>query len=97
MLLRSAVYLRAIPCCSCKLTRSAFAPWRQAVVTLKHFDGQTVEDSDGWNRHTISANVSKYMLADTYFPAFERSIKGGAKGVMCACECATAILFSAAR
>jgi hypothetical protein len=54
------------------------------VVTLKHFDAQTVEDSDGWDRHNVSANVSKYMLADTYFPAFELSIKGGAKGVMCA-------------
>lgn len=32
----------------------------QAVVTLKHFDAQTVENSDGWNRHNISANVSKY-------------------------------------
>ena len=47
-------------------------------------DAQTVEDSDGFTRHDISANVSRYMLQDTYFPAFELSIKGGAKGVMCA-------------
>jgi beta-glucosidase len=69
----------------------------QAVATLKHYDAQTVEDSDGWTRHTVSANVSRYMLADAYLPAFEISIKGGAldtggqpatgaKGVMCACK-----------
>ena len=47
-------------------------------------DAQTVEDSDGFTRHDISANVSRYMLQDTYFPAFELAIKGGARGVMCA-------------
>ena len=55
----------------------------QAVVTLKHYDAQTVEDSDGWDRHNISANVSRYMLMDSYLPAFGIAIRAGAKGVMC--------------
>ena len=54
----------------------------QAVVTLKHFDAQTVEDSDGWDRHNVSANVSRYMLMDSYLPAFGIAIRAGAKGVM---------------
>eukprot|EP01047_Picozoa_sp_COSAG01_P040959 COSAG01_NODE_3480_length_6024_cov_4.480675_6_plen_129_part_00 len=55
----------------------------QAVVTLKHYDAQTVEDSNGWDRHNISANVSRYSLMDSYLPAFGTAIRAGAKGVMC--------------
>eukprot|EP01052_Picozoa_sp_SAG31_P028823 SAG31_NODE_2815_length_5045_cov_3.196522_2_plen_119_part_00 len=54
----------------------------QAVVTLKHYDAQTVEDSDGWDRHNVSANISRYMLMDSYLPAFGIAIRAGAKGVM---------------
>jgi beta-glucosidase-like glycosyl hydrolase len=53
----------------------------QAVVTLKHFDAQTVEDSDGYIRFNVSANLSNYMLQDSYWPAFAEPIKAGAKGV----------------
>ena len=36
---------------------------------------------------TVDVNVSKYLLADYYWPAFRASIRDGkAKGVMCSCE-----------
>ena len=35
---------------------------------------------------TVDVNVSKYLLADYYWPAFRASIRDGkAKGVMCSC------------
>ena len=54
------------------------------VVTIKHWDGNTLEDSDGFSRHTFSDNVSNFVLADGYFPAFRAGVKAGASGVMCA-------------
>ena len=36
---------------------------------------------------TVDVNVSKYLLADYYWPAFRASIRDGkAKGVMCSCR-----------
>jgi beta-D-xylosidase 4 len=56
----------------------------QAVVTLKHWDAYSLEDSDGFTRHNFNAVVSSYALADTFFPAFKRAVvQGGAKGIMC--------------
>lgn len=56
----------------------------QAVVTLKHWIAYSVEDYDGVTRHTYDANVSAYDLANSFFPAFETTVKtGGALGVMC--------------
>ena len=55
-----------------------------AVTTIKHWDAYSLEDADGWSRHNFSANVTRYALAGSYFPAFERAIReGGARGVMC--------------
>eukprot|EP00040_Diaphanoeca_grandis_P032978 m.200909 g.200909 ORF g.200909 m.200909 type:complete len:864 (-) comp32782_c0_seq1:202-2793(-) len=57
----------------------------RGLVTLKHWDANTLEDSDGFTRHTFDANVSNFVLQDSYFPAFRTAIKqGGARGIMCA-------------
>lgn len=56
----------------------------QAVVTLKHWDAYSLENSGGFTRHNFDARVSSYALAHTYFPAFRKSVvEGGATGVMC--------------
>ena len=60
----------------------------QVAVTLKHFDANSLEGgskADGQNtRHNVDANISKYLLADYYWPAFRAPIKrADAKGVMC--------------
>lgn len=56
----------------------------QAVVTLKHWDAYSLEDSDGFTRHSFNAVVDNYTLADTFLPAFKMTVvEGGAKGVMC--------------
>eukprot|EP00930_Biecheleria_cincta_P068790 TRINITY_DN56620_c0_g1_i1.p1 TRINITY_DN56620_c0_g1~~TRINITY_DN56620_c0_g1_i1.p1 ORF type:complete len:828 (-),score=123.36 TRINITY_DN56620_c0_g1_i1:71-2341(-) len=60
----------------------------QVAVTLKHFDANSLEGGgkadQGFDRHNFSARISKYLLADYYWPAFKASIKQGhAKGVMC--------------
>ena len=60
----------------------------QVAVTLKHFVANSLEggsaSDEGLGRHTIDVNVSKYLLADEYWPAFRAAIRGaGAKGVMC--------------
>ena len=55
----------------------------QVAVTLKHYDANSLEDSDGFTRHTADANISKYALAEYYWPAFKGAIRdAGAKGVM---------------
>ena len=56
----------------------------KTVVTLKHWDAYSLENSDGFERHNFNAVVSPYALETTYFPAFRKSVvEGGAKGVMC--------------
>lgn len=60
----------------------------QIAVTLKHFDANSLEGGaaadEGFNRHTVDVNLTKYLLADYYWPAFRASIRNGnAKGVMC--------------
>jgi len=56
----------------------------QAVVTLKHWIAYSVESYHGTTRHNFDAKVSEYDLANSYFPAWEATIKEGkAKGVMC--------------
>jgi len=60
----------------------------QIAVTLKHFDANSLEGQsagdDGLTRHTVDANISKYLLRDYYWPAFRAAIKDAdAKGVMC--------------
>ena len=55
------------------------------IATIKHWNGNTLEDSDGWTRHNFDDNVSDFVLADNTFPAFRAGIRaGGASGVMCA-------------
>jgi beta-D-xylosidase 4 len=59
----------------------------QAIVTLKHFDANSLEGDWGahgeLNRHTFSANISQHDLFSSYLPAFRRAVvDGGAKGVM---------------
>ena len=60
----------------------------QAIVTLKHFDANSLEGDWGpkgtITRHTVDANISQYDLFSTYLPAFKQSVlEGDAKGVMC--------------
>ena len=77
----------------------------QAIVTLKHWDAYSLENSDGATRYNFDANVSAFALADTYFPAFKRSVQvGGALGAMCSYNalngiptCASAFLTSVLR
>lgn len=60
----------------------------QVAVTLKHFDANTLEGANtdvdhGLTRHTVDVNLTNYLLADEYWPAFKKSIRdAGAKGVM---------------
>ena len=62
----------------------------QVAVTLKHFDANSVEGgstgpmgSKGLGRHTIDVNISKYLLAEYYWPAFKAPIRhADAKGVV---------------
>ena len=57
---------------------------RQATVTLKHWVAYSIESYKGVTRHNVDVNVSAYDLANSYFPAWERTVKeGGAKGIMC--------------
>lgn len=54
------------------------------AATLKHFDANSLEDSDGFTRHTMDANISNQLLSDYYWPAFRAPIReAGALGVMC--------------
>jgi beta-glucosidase-like glycosyl hydrolase len=77
----------------------------KTVVTLKHWDAYSLEDSDGFTRNNFNAIVSPFALADTYWPAFKQSVQiGGAKGVMCSYNavngvptCASAFLTSVLR
>jgi len=56
----------------------------KTIVTLKHWDAYSLENSDGYTRNNFNAIVSPYALATSYLPAFRASIKeGGAAGVMC--------------
>ena len=57
----------------------------RGIVTLKHWDANTLESSDGFTRHSFNANVSNFVLQDSYLPAFRTAIReGGARGIMCA-------------
>lgn len=67
----------------------------QVAVTLKHFDANSLEGGaeadQGYDRHDFSATISKYLLADYYWPAFKAPIREGkAKGVMCSYNAAEA-------
>ena len=60
----------------------------QAVVTLKHFDANSLEGDWGpggsLNRHTVDSKISAHDLATSYLPAFKQAVEGGgALGVMC--------------
>jgi hypothetical protein len=56
----------------------------KTVVTMKHFDAYSLENSDGYTRFNFDANLTNYSLAGTYWPAFRASvINGGARGIMC--------------
>ncbi|EGD72666.1 hypothetical protein PTSG_04397 [Salpingoeca rosetta] len=58
--------------------------YTKVVVTLKHWDAYSLEDSDGFTRHNFDAKVSNFALMDTYWPAFRKAVmEGNAKGVMC--------------
>jgi beta-glucosidase-like glycosyl hydrolase len=78
----------------------------QAVSTLKHLAGYSLEQyvdvrNKIWTRQNFSAQISAFDLADTYLPAFQRSIttpqpadviadypsgSSGALGVMYSCS-----------
>ena len=56
----------------------------KTVVTLKHWDAYSLENSGNFTRHNFNAVVSQYALAGTYWPAFKQSVmEGKAAGVMC--------------
>ena len=77
----------------------------KVVVTLKHWDAYSLEDSDGFTRNNFNALVSNFSLADTYWPAFKEAVTdGGAKGIMCSYNavngvptCASSFLSSVLR
>ena len=72
--------------------------WK-ATVVAKHFAAYSLETSTipsaanpapnegaGFvNRHMFNAVVSDQDLAETYFPAFRRTVEAGAAGIMCSC------------
>ena len=63
--------------------------YMQAVVTLKHFDANSLEGDWGphgeYDRHSFDAKISQYDLFSTYLPAFRKAVtEGGARGVMVA-------------
>lgn len=65
-------------------TSSLDSNYLQAVVTLKHLDAYSLDDSDNFTRNNFNAIVSQFALADTYLPAFKRAVvDGGALGIMC--------------
>jgi beta-glucosidase len=51
----------------------------QVAVTLKHFDANSLEGGSagahGLNRHTVDVNLTKYLLADYYWPAFKGTVQ----------------------
>merc|ERR1719440_903597 len=53
------------------------------AACCKHFYAYSLEDSDGFTRHTFDANVSMRDLAETYLPAFKACAAAGAEQVMC--------------
>lgn len=56
----------------------------KAIVTLKHWDAYSLENSDGFTRHNFDAKVSNYTLQDTFWPAWKQSVQEGkALGIMC--------------
>ena len=64
------------------------ARFLQAVVTLKHFDANSLEGPWGpggkYTRHTVDVNISAFDLASSYLPAFKMAVEEGkAAGVMC--------------
>jgi beta-glucosidase-like glycosyl hydrolase len=56
--------------------------YTKIVATLKHFDAYSLDNWEGFNRHSFNAKVSEFDLEHTYFPAFRASAKA-AKSVMC--------------
>ena len=46
----------------------------KTLSTLKHAEAYSLEDSDGFTRHTFNAVISNATLADTYWPAFRMAI-----------------------
>ncbi|EOD18267.1 hypothetical protein EMIHUDRAFT_447998 [Emiliania huxleyi CCMP1516] len=67
-----------------EIAREAASQYTLVAVTLKHFDANSLEDSDGFTRHTVDVNVSRQLLTDYYWPAFRAPIReAGALGVMC--------------
>ena len=70
------------------LQNGSDARYMQAVVTLKHFDANSLEGDWGpkgiYTRHSFDAKISQYDLFSTYLPAFKQAVlEGGARGVMC--------------
>ena len=70
------------------LQEGADPRFAQAIVTLKHFDANSLEGPWGeggeLTRHTFDATISAYDLASSYLPAFRSAVvRGHALGVMC--------------
>ena len=63
--------------------KTAGSRFFQGIVTLKHWDANTLESSDGYTRHTFDSNVSNFVLQDSYLPAFRAAVvEGGARGIV---------------
>ena len=56
------------------------------AVCLKHWAANTLEggsvNEHGETRHNFNANVSNWVLQDSYFPAFRSAAIAGARGAM---------------
>lgn len=60
----------------------ANATFLQGIVTLKHMDANSLENSDLALRTDFNVNVPDWVLADYYLRPFKMAIRdAGAKGV----------------
>ena len=56
----------------------------QGVNTLKHWNAYSLEDSEGYTRHTFDAQVNNLTLADSWLPAWKEAVVvGETMGIMC--------------
>ena len=56
--------------------------YTKIAACCKHFYGYSLENSDGFTRHTFNANISSRDLAETYLPAFKACAAAGVEQVM---------------
>eukprot|EP00039_Didymoeca_costata_P006293 m.88967 g.88967 ORF g.88967 m.88967 type:complete len:909 (-) comp13199_c0_seq1:177-2903(-) len=58
-------------------------PYVKAAACCKHFYAYSLENSDGFSRHTFNAIVSPRDLTETYHPAFAMCMGAQPEQIMC--------------